>query len=71
MGRYDCLFGLLELQRQTYRERGGCGGRMVCPLEMRVGMGTLSKFRWDTSDPIIKSVGELILIVVGHFTPRF
>ena len=38
MGRYDSLFGLLEVRRQTYRERGGHGGRTVCPLEMRVGM---------------------------------
>lgn len=37
-GRYETLLGRVCVKRWTYRERGGHGGRTVCPLEMSIGM---------------------------------
>ena len=37
-GWYETLLGRVCVKRWTYRERGGRGGRTVCPLEMSIGM---------------------------------
>jgi hypothetical protein len=37
MGRYTTLAGTVEVERTTYRQRGGHGGETVAPLELRLG----------------------------------
>lgn len=36
-GRYMTSMGMVEVQRSTYRARGGHGGRTIAPLELRLG----------------------------------
>ncbi len=37
-GEYMTLAGTIRVERATYRERGGHGGRTVAPLELRLGL---------------------------------
>lgn len=37
-GQYMTLAGTISVERTTYRERGGHGGRTVAPLELRLGL---------------------------------
>lgn len=37
-GEYMTLAGTISVERTTYRERGGHGGRTVAPLELRLGL---------------------------------
>jgi hypothetical protein len=38
VGRYTTLAGVVEVERTTYRQRGGHGGETVAPLELRLGL---------------------------------